>query len=46
MNTSRAVDLLRIGSDNPQANFRSGQLEAITHIVSGGSRLLVVQKTG
>lgn len=46
MNISRATELLRIGSGNPQANFRNGQLEAISHIVSGENRLLVVQKTG
>ena len=42
----RALKLLRLGSRLPHAEFREGQEEAIRHIVSGKSRLLVVQKTG
>ena len=43
---TRALELLRVGSGLPDAGFREGQEEAIRHIVSGDSRLLVVQKTG
>ncbi|MFN5160475.1 MAG: RecQ family ATP-dependent DNA helicase, partial [Cyanobacteriota bacterium] len=42
----RALELLRIGSDNPAAVFREGQLEAIQAVCSESSRMLVVQKTG
>ena len=42
----RALQLLRLGSGNPSANFREGQEEAIRSVVEGGTRLLVVQKTG
>ena len=42
----RALDLLRIGSGNPDAIFREDQEEAIQHVVEGRGRLLVVQKTG
>jgi len=42
----RALELLRIGSGNPNASFREGQEEAISHVVEGRGRLLVVQKTG
>ena len=45
-NSSRALELLRIGSGLPNACFREGQEEAIRHIVEGRGRLLVVQKTG
>ena len=45
-NAQRALDLLRIGSGQPDADFRDGQEEAIRHIVEGRGRLLVVQKTG
>ncbi len=44
--TQRALALLRLGSGDPAAQFREGQLEAIRHIVEGRGRLLVVQKTG
>ena len=44
--TRRALELLRLGSGIPAAQFREGQLEAICHIVEGRGRLLVVQKTG
>ena len=42
----RALKLLRLGSDSPDAQFREGQVEAIRHVVEGRGRLLVVQKTG
>jgi ATP-dependent DNA helicase RecQ len=44
--SKRALELLRIGSNRPTAQFRAGQEEAIRHIVEGRGRLLVVQKTG
>ena len=43
---ARALELLRIGAGRPDAVFRDGQEEAIRHLVEGGRRLLVVQKTG
>ena len=43
---TRAKELLRIGSDYADAEFRDGQNEAIRHVVEGNGRLLVVQKTG
>src|SRR4030081_2855888 len=43
---TRALELLRLGTNNPAADFRDGQQEAIQHIVEGRGRLLVVQKTG
>lgn len=42
----RALELLRIGSGIPDAEFREGQEEAIRRVVDGDGRLLVVQKTG
>ena len=42
----RALELLRLGSGLPNAEFREGQEEAIRHVVGGRGRLLVVQKTG
>ena len=42
----RALQLLRLGSGLPQAEFRDGQEEAIRHVVEGKGRLLVVQRTG
>ena len=42
----RALELLRIGSGLPNAQFREGQEEAIRHVVEGHGKLLVVQKTG
>ena len=38
---NRAIELLRQGSGNLQANFRDGQEEAISHIVTGTQGLLV-----
>ena len=43
---ARALELLRIGSGIPGAQFREGQEEAIRHVVEGNGKLLVVQKTG
>ncbi len=45
-NEGRALELLRMGSGIPDAQFRESQSEAIRHIVEGAGRLLVVQKTG
>ena len=45
-NSSRALQLLRLGSGLKDATFRDGQEEAIRHIVEGRGRLLVVQRTG
>ena len=45
-NPQRAAELLRIGSGLPDAQFREGQEDAITRLVEGQGRLLVVQKTG
>ena len=42
----RSLELLRIGSGIPDAQFREGQEEAIRHVVEGRGKLLVVQKTG
>src|SRR5712691_2448861 len=44
--THRAIELLRLVSGLPHADFRAGQEEAIRHVVEGRGRLLVVQKTG
>jgi len=45
-NSSRALELLRLGSGLKDATFRHSQEEAIRHIVEGRGRLLVVQRTG
>jgi len=45
-NTARALELLRLGTQNPHAEFRDDQAQAIQHVVDGSGRLLVVQKTG
>src|SRR5208283_226375 len=42
----RATALLCQSVGNPQANFRSGQLEAIEHLLERRGPLLVVQRTG
>jgi ATP-dependent DNA helicase RecQ len=42
----RALELLRVGTEFPEARFRDSQEEAIRHVVEGRGRLLVVQKTG
>jgi superfamily II DNA helicase RecQ len=44
--TNRAIELLRLGSGLPHADFLAGQEEAIRHVVEGRGRLLVVQNTG
>ena len=43
---SRALELLRLGTQDPGTAFRPGQEEAIQHVVDGRGRLLVVQATG
>ncbi len=43
---NRALQLLRLGTQNPSATFREDQENAIAHVVEGRGRLLVVQKTG
>ena len=43
---SRALELLRIGTGLPDAEFRPHQEEAIRHVVERRGRLLLVQKTG
>lgn len=45
-NSTRALDLLRIGTQDSAAKFRKGQEEAIQHVVEGRGRLLIVQATG
>ncbi len=45
-NQLRGLELLRIGSGVANAKFHDGQEDAISHIVEGRGRLLVVQKTG
>ncbi len=42
----RSLELLRIGTGLPDAQFREGQEEAIRSIVERPGRYLVVQKTG
>lgn len=43
---SRALELLRAGTQISGATFREGQEEAIKSIAEGSSRLLIVQRTG
>ena len=45
-NRFRALQLLRLGSGLPQAEFREGQEKAIKDVVENRGRLLVVQRTG
>ncbi len=45
-NPTRALGLLRLGTQCSTATFRDGQEDAIRHVVDGRGRLLVVQKTG
>ena len=45
-NSARALELLRRGCGDEKATFRGDQEYAIRHIVEGGSRLLIVQRTG
>ena len=42
----RALEILRIGTNDPHSKFREGQEDAVRHVVEGRGRLLVVQKTG
>jgi ATP-dependent DNA helicase RecQ len=42
----RALSLLQVALDRPNANFRDGQWEAIASLIEQRSRLLVVQRTG
>src|SRR5665213_3018037 len=42
----RATALLRQSTGDSQATFRSGQLEAIEHLIERRGPLLVVQRTG
>jgi len=42
----QGLSLLRQALDNPTANFRDGQWEAIADLIENRSRLLVVQRTG
>ena len=44
--SSRARELLRLGTGIPTAEFREGQEEAIRHIIENRGRLLLVRKTG
>src|SRR5579875_1575177 len=44
--TIAALDRLRTLTDDPAAEFRDGQLEAITDLVADGDRVLCVQRTG
>lgn len=43
---ARALELLRLGAGASDAEFRAGQREAISRVVDGNARQLVVQKTG
>ncbi len=43
---ARALELLRLGTQDNNATFHDDQEEAIRHVVEGRGRLLVVQKTG
>ena len=43
---TRALELLRAGTQCADAEFRDDQEQAIRHLVEGRGRLLVVQKTG
>ena len=43
---NQALSLLKNAINNPDANFRDGQWEAIAELLQNKSRLLVVQRTG
>jgi ATP-dependent DNA helicase RecQ len=45
-NPARALELLRLGTQDDNASFHANQEDAIRHEVEGRGRLLVVQKTG
>jgi ATP-dependent DNA helicase RecQ len=42
----KALSLLQKALDNPTANFREGQWEAINELIEQRARLLIVQRTG
>jgi ATP-dependent DNA helicase RecQ len=42
----QALELLRKSLDDPKAEFREGQWEAISAAVENRSKVLVVQRTG
>ena len=44
--SARALELLRLGTQNAAAAFRNRQEAAIQHVVEGRGHLLVVQRTG
>lgn len=46
MNRTQAQQLLQVALDNPAAEFRAGQWEAIDALVNQRQKLLVVQRTG
>jgi ATP-dependent DNA helicase RecQ len=46
MNQPDALELLRRALDDPDAQFRDGQWDAIDRIVNRAQKLLVVQRTG
>ena len=43
---AEAQALLRVAMTNPEADFRSGQWEAIDHIVNQRGKVLCIQRTG
>ena len=45
-NSTRALELLRLGCGDKKATFRGDQKDAIQRIVEGERRLLIVQRTG
>lgn len=45
-NPIRALELLRLGTQNEASVLRNGQEDAIRHVADAQGRLLVVQKTG
>ncbi len=45
-NLERSIELLRLGTGQPNTTFRDDQEDSIRHIVEGRGRLLLVQKTG
>src|ERR1039458_4826498 len=44
--TEHALERLRVLTDDPAAEFRPGQLEAIHDVVADRARVLCVQRTG
>lgn len=46
MDKQAALQCLRDAISDPEAEFRSGQWEAIDHVVNARGKLLVVQRTG